>query len=88
MCIRDSLQDFPVGGFDETVEPCFPVLHGHGNLPLGHVFGDIEVGVDEAGELRHLRFGQVVFGDADIEFLDFSMGRVFPCAQALSLIHI
>ena len=35
------LKDLAVGCFDESVEAGFPVLHGHGDLSLCHVLGDI-----------------------------------------------
>jgi hypothetical protein len=36
------LQNLAIGSGDKAVEAGFPVAHGHGNLPQGHVFGDVE----------------------------------------------
>lgn len=76
------LQDFPVSGGNEAVQAGFPVLHGHGDLPQGHIFGHVEVGGNEALQLGHFVFCQVVFCYADIEFLDFAFWRILPGGEA------
>jgi len=76
------LQNFAVGGGNEAIQAGFPVLHGHGNLPQRHVFRHVEIGGDETLQLGHFFFREVVFGHADIELLDFALGRVLPSSEA------
>ena len=76
--LASILQNLPIGRGDEAIEAGFPVLHSHGNLPQRHGFSHIEVGGNEALQLLHFAFRQVVFRHADIELLDLALGRVFP----------
>ena len=76
------LQDFPVGSFDEFIQACFPILHGHRHLAQGHILGHIQVGVHQPSQLRHFIFSQVVLGNTDVKLLDFSPRGVLPGRQS------
>ena len=55
-----------------------PILHRHRNFFLGFHFRQIQIRVDNARHRRQFLFCQIVFGDNDVEFLDFAVRRVFP----------
>ena len=55
------LQDFPISSFDEFIQACFPIQHGHRDLAQGHILGHIQVCIHQPSQLRHFIFGQVSY---------------------------
>ena len=69
-------QKFAVSELDVFVDLGSPVFHRHGDLSLGAVFGEFEVGVDDAPEGIELVFFEIILGGADIAFEYFAIGCV------------
>ncbi len=66
----------------EGVEPLRPIRHRHGDGAFGLVLGVVEIHGDEAVEGFQFLLCQVVFGDDDIRFEDFPLGRIPPGGEA------
>lgn len=72
------LQNPPVPEFQEARQPFFPVFNGHGDFAHGLKLGHIEVGGDDALNLRQFELGEIVLGDGDIVSMYFPRGVRLP----------